>query len=64
VIDEDDVSTHVAVLTNDRSKSSKMGLLDRLAEILYNHKQASYVTYTSMIESADSTTLFAARNAK
>jgi hypothetical protein len=38
VIDEDDVSTHVAVLTDDRSKSSKMGLLDRLAQRV--HRQS------------------------
>jgi hypothetical protein len=62
--DEDNISTHVAVLTDDRSKSSKMNLLDRLAEILCNHKQASYVTCTSMIESAESITLYAARNAR
>ncbi|KAF2165949.1 hypothetical protein M409DRAFT_23679 [Zasmidium cellare ATCC 36951] len=60
--DDDNASTCAAVLTTDDTKSTKMGFLDRLAEILCSHKEASYVTCTSMIEDEGSVTLLAARN--
>jgi hypothetical protein len=58
-------STRAANLTNDNdARPTKTGFLDRLAEILCNSKDASYVTCASMTMCQESVTVFVARNAR
>jgi hypothetical protein len=44
-------------------KSIRMRFLDRLAELICRKKEAHYVTCTSLMESEEEATIFAARNA-
>lgn len=54
----------VTLLTDEVSKSVKMRLLDKLAEILCYKKDAHYVTCTAMQETDDEVTILAFRNAR
>jgi hypothetical protein len=57
-------STSIAAsLTQEGTKSVKMRLLDRLAEILCYKKVAHYVTCTAMQETDDEVNILALRNA-
>lgn len=63
--DDDDLSTSFPTqLTVDGTKQVKMEFLDRLAEIVCRHKDASYVTCTSITEDEDQVMIVIARNAK
>ena len=53
----------VGPLRTDTANSIKMKFLDQFAELICRKKEANYVTCTSLMESEEEVTIFAARNA-
>jgi hypothetical protein len=53
----------VGRLGTGTDKSIRMKFLDHLAELICRKKEANYVTCTSLMESEEEATIFAARNA-